>query len=310
MDRLPPSRAPGNGGPASPPSRPGAAALAALALALGIAALPAAGHAAGTLDAVRARGTLRCGTQNETPGSGAPDSKGVLQGIDIEYCKAIAAAVFGDASKVTYVPTSVLNRFTVLQSGDVDVLLRSTTALFGRDTGIGLIFGPIIVYDAQGAMVPGKLGVKTLADLNGASVCVLPGSNAELNISDYFRTHGMSYTPISIDNVDAMRRTFFAGRCDVFSADRLVLASYRSVASNPDDYVVLPELLAKSPLGPAVRQGDDQWLNVVKWAVNITILAEEKKLTRGNVDANRNSNDPEVKRMLAAIIHDFEAGPV
>ena len=259
--------------------------------------LPLASRAA-TLDTVRARGTLRCGTQNDTPGSGAPDSTGTLQGIDIEFCKAVAVAVFGDASKVTFVHTSVLTRFSVLQSGDVDLLIRETTDLFTRDTQIGLIFANISMYDAQGALVPTKLGVKSLADLDGASVCVYPGSNSELNIADYFRGHNLKYTPISIDNADALRRSFFEGRCDVFTGDRLMLSSNRAIAHNPDDYTVLPELLAKSPLGPVVRQGDDQWLNIVKWVVNVTFLAEEKGISRADVDSHRNSPDPEVKRML------------
>ena len=277
-------------------TRSASALLIAASLVLGL--VSKHGHAASTLEAVQARGTLRCGTQNGLPGSGAPDSNGVLQGIDIEYCRALAAAVFGDTGKVTFVDTSVLNRFSVLQSGDVDVLFRATTGLFTRDTQLGLIFGPVITYDAQSVLISSKLGIKTLAELDGASVCVFPGSNAELNISDYFRTHNLKYTPISIDNNDAMRRAFFEGRCDVFTADRLNLASYRSVAKTPEDYIILPELLAKSPLGPMVRQGDDQWLNIVKWVVNVTILAEEKKLTRANVEGSRSSGDPEVRRML------------
>ena len=272
--------------------------LAAILLFLAVALIPSVSHAASTLDTVRARGMLRCGTENDTPGSGAPDSNGVLQGIDIEYCRALAAAVFGDAAKVTFIHTSTLNRFSVLQSGDIDVLIRETTNLFSRDTQIGLIFATTIMYDAQGALVPTKLGAKSLADLAGASICVLPGSNSELNIADYFRSHDMTYTPISIDNLDALRRSFFEGRCDVFTGDRLMLSSNRAIAKTPTDYVVMPDLLAKSPLGPMVRQGDDQWLNIVKWVVNVTFLAEEKKLTRANVDANRASKDPEVRRLL------------
>ncbi len=260
--------------------------------------LPVVAQAASTLDTVRARGTLRCGTENDTPGSGAPDGNGVLQGIDIEYCRALAVAVFGVASKVSFVATSTLNRFSVLQSGDIDVLIRETTDLFSRDTQVGLIFGNMIMFDSQGALVPSKLGAKSLADLDGASICVFPGSNSELNIADYFHAHGMKYTPISIDNADALRRSFFEGRCDVFTGDRLMLSANRSIAPTPADYTVLPDLLAKSPLGPMVRQGDDQWLNIVKWVVNVTILAEEKHLTRANVEASRNSADPEVKRML------------
>lgn len=255
-------------------------------------------HAASTLDTVRARGVLRCGTENDTPGSGAPDSKGVLQGIDIEYCRGLAAAVFGDPAKVEFVHTSVLGRFSVLQSGDVDVLIRETTNLFSRDTQIGLIFAGTIMFDAQGALVPTKLGAKAVSDLDGATICVYPGSNSELNIADYFRSRKLKYTPISIDNADALRRAFFEGRCDVFTGDRLMLTSNRSIAKVPADYVLMPDLIAKSPLGPVVRQGDDQWLNLVKWVVNVTVLAEEKGVTRANVEAQKASADPEVRRML------------
>lgn len=271
---------------------------AAIMLVLATALLPGVSYAASTLETVRARGNLRCGTENDTPGSGAPDGNGVLQGIDIEYCRAVAVAVFGDPAKVTFIHTSTLNRFSVLQSGDVDLLIRETTNLFSRDTQIGLIFANTIMYDAQGVLVATKTGATSLADLDGASVCVLPGSNSELNVADYFRSHNLNYTPISIDNLDALRRSFFEGRCDVFTGDRLMLSSNRSIAANPADYTVLPDLLAKSPLGPMVRQGDDQWLNIVKWVVNVTILAEEKKVSRANVDASRQSNDPEVRRML------------
>lgn len=275
-----------------------AAILFALATALLSLVTPAISNAATTLETVRARGTLRCGTENDTPGSGAPDANGVLQGIDIEYCRAVAVAVFGDASKVTFIHTSTLTRFSVLQSGDIDVLIRETTNLYSRDTQIGLIFANTIMYDAQGALVATKSGAKSLTDLDGASVCVLPGSNSELNIADYFTSKKLKYTPISIDNMDALRRSFFEGRCDVFTGDRLMLSSNRTIAANPADYVLLPDLIAKSPLGPMVRQGDDQWLNIVKWVVNVTFLAEEKKLTRADVDTHRSSNDPEVKRLL------------
>ena len=269
-----------------------------LSILLALVMLPALADAVSTIETVRARGTLRCGTENDTPGSGAPDSNGVLQGIDIEFCRGVAAAVFGDPSKVTFVHTTVLGRFSVLQSGDVDVLIRETTDLFSRDTQLGLIFPVISMFDAQGALVPTKLGAKSLADLDGASICVYPGSNSELNIADYFRTRKLSYKPISIDNADALRRSFFEGRCDVFTGDRLMLSSNRAIAKVPADYAVLPDLVAKSPLGPVVRQGDDQWLNIIKWVVNITILAEEKHVTKANVDEMRSNTDPEIKRML------------
>ena len=268
-----------------------------LALALMTGIVPAV-HAASTLDTVRARGVLRCGTENDTPGSGAPDSDGVLQGIDIEFCRGVAAAVFGDPGKVEFVHTSLLQWFTVLQSGDVDVLIRETTDLFTRDTQIGLIITGITMYDAQGALVPTKLGAKSLADLDGATICVFPGSNSEQNIADYFHSKNLQYKPISIDNADALRRSFFEGRCDVFTGDRLMLSAARAISKTPSDYTLLPDLIAKSPLGPVVRQGDDQWLNVVKWVENVTILADEKGLTRANVAAHRNDPDPEVRRML------------
>lgn len=270
------------------------AAVAALALSF----IPVAADAASTLETVRARGTVRCGTQMDMPGAGAPDSAGVLQGIDIEYCRAVAAAVFGDATKVTFVNTSPMTRFAILQSGDIDVLIRETTNIFTRDTQLGVIFANHTMYDAQGALVHAKSGAKSLKDMDGASVCVNPGSNSALNIGDYFQSNKLKYTPISIDNQDALRRAFFEGRCDIFTGDRLMLFANKSVAPKPDDFVVLPDYLAKSPLGPVVRQGDDQWLNIVKWVVNATILAEEKKLTRANVDQNKNSNDPEVRRLL------------
>ena len=202
-------------------------------LGLLILALAPAARAASTLDTVRARGTLRCGTENDTPGSGAADSQGVLQGIDVEFCRGLAAAVFGDPAKVEFVQTSLLQRFTVLQSGDVDVLIRETTDLFTRDTQIGLIFPVISLFDAQGALVPTKLGAKALTDLDGAAVCVYPGSNSEQNIADYFRTHQLKFTAISIDSADALRRSFFEGRCDVFTGDRLMLSSNRALAKAP-----------------------------------------------------------------------------
>lgn len=272
-----------------------------LAMLLGMAVIsaPMTAYAGATLDAIRTRDTLRCGVATDSPGFSAPDSAGILRGLDAEFCRATAAAVFGDGSKVTFVSTTALTRFQAVQSGDVDVLFRDSTDLFGRDTQLGLMFGPIYFYDTQAAMVPKKLGVKSIKELSGATVCILPGSNTEFNIADYFRVNKLEYKPISIDSSDALRRSFFSGRCDVFTADRTNLAAARSTVPNPDDYAILPETLAKSPLAPVVRQGDDQWLNIVKWVVYVTFLAEEKGLTKENVDAAlKTSNDPEVMRML------------
>lgn len=256
-------------------------------------------NAASTLDTVHSRGTLRCGAMNDMPGYGSPDSSGELRGMDIDFCRAVAAATLGDANKVTIVPTSPLNRFSVLQSGDVDVLIRQTTDTFTRDTQLGLIWAGITVYDGQGFMVRKDSGVTQAKELDGASICLLPGSNTEQNISNYFSSHKMKFKPISIDNADALRRAFFEGRCDVYVGDRSQLAANRSVAPKPDDYVILPDILAKSPLGPIVRQGDDQWLNIIKWTVYSTILAEENNVTSNNVDEMRSKDgNAEVSRLL------------
>jgi general L-amino acid transport system substrate-binding protein len=276
-----------------------------LAILFGTAILfgPVTANAGATLDAIRARGTLRCGVATDSPGFSAPDSSGILRGFDADFCRATAAAVLGDGSKVTFVSTTTLTRFQAVQSGDVDVLFRGSTQLFARDTQLGLIFGPIYFFDTQAAMVPKKLGVKSVKELSGATICILPGSNTEFNIADYFRVNKLEYKPISIDSSDALRRSFFSGRCDVFTGDRTNLAAARSTVLNPDDYVILPETLAKSPLAPVVRQGDDQWLNIVKWIVYMTFLAEEKDLTKDNVDAAlKTTNDPEVMRMLGKIV--------
>lgn len=251
-----------------------------------------------TLDAVKARGVLKCGTMLDTPGYGFPDSNGVPRGMDVDFCRALAAAVLGDPSKVDFVPLTTQTRFPALQSKEVDVLFRETTITFTRDTALGFLSGPYTVIDGQGMMVPKKLGVTKPTDLDGATVCVVPGSNSELNVGDFFATHNMKFTPISIENMDDMRRAFFAGRCDVFTADRTFLGSIRSVAQNPDDYVVLDETIAKSPLGPQVRQGDDQWYNIVRWVVFAPMIAEEMGITSANAADMADKGGPNVKRLL------------
>ncbi|MBE9607090.1 amino acid ABC transporter substrate-binding protein [Acetobacteraceae bacterium H6797] len=257
-----------------------------------------AAQAGPTLDAVKARGTLKCGTLGTVPGFAAPDSAGRLKGMDADFCRAVAAAVLGDANKVTFVSTTVQTRFATLQSGEIDVLFANNTWTMSRDTTLGLLFAPPTYYDGQGVMVTAASGLKSLKEMDGAAVCVTPGSSSELNITDWFRTNKMSFRPVVIENNDAARAAFFAGRCDAFTGDQSYLASIRSQAAKPGDYVILPEIISKSPLAPVVRQGDDQWLNIVKWVVYATIIAEERDLTQANVASRADDPNPEVKRLL------------
>lgn len=252
-----------------------------------------------TLDAVRARGTLKCGVNLGAVGFAAADSGGAVKGFDADFCRTVAAAVFGDASKATYLAITAASRFPMLQSGEVDLLFSQNSLTFTRDTALGLTAGPIYLYDGQGAMVSAKSDIKSIKDMDGASFCLAPGGSSELNLNDWFKAHKMSYKPIVIDNSEAARRAFFAGRCDSYSGDQSDLASKRALTPNPQDYVILPEIIAKSPLVPMVRQGDDQWLEIVKWAVYATILAEEHGITRANVDDElAHSASPEVQRLL------------
>jgi general L-amino acid transport system substrate-binding protein len=260
---------------------------------------PCLGHAGATLDAVRARGSLRCSPSTDVSGFGAPDSHGVLRGMDVDYCHAYAAAIFGDPNKVTLVPSTAATRFTVLQSGDIDVLNREVTILYRRDTELGLMSGPVYMYDANSLLVAKKLGAKSIKDIDGGTICLLPGSNSETNLADYFHAHNMKYTPISIDNANALLSAFLSGRCDVLTGDGSQMVADAAQSGHPNDYMLLPETLSKSPLAPMVRQGDDQWLNIIRWVVYVTFLAEEKQITQANVDqVKTTTHDPEVKRML------------
>jgi general L-amino acid transport system substrate-binding protein len=257
-----------------------------------------AAQAGPTLDAVKARGILKCGVAGDAPGFSAPDSKGQMSGLDASVCRAMAAAVLGDASKVEFVPTNTQTRFPTLQSGEIDVLSRTATMTFTRDTTLGLLFGPPVFYDGQGLMVAKKLNVKAATELNGATVCVSPGTTSELNLADYFRAHNMSFKPVVIENLDQVRSTFFSGRCDVMTDDRSTLASNRSVAPNPDDYVILPETISKEPLAPVVRQGDDQWFTILRWVVYALITGEEMGITQANADEKKASGTPDVQFLL------------
>lgn len=262
-------------------------------------ALAAPALAGPTLDAVKARGSVKCGmAAGGTPGFMAPDSKGEWQGFNVEICRAVAVALFGDPKKIEIVPATSANRFTALQAGEMDILLNNVTVTLGRDTQLGFNFAPVVFYDGQGFLAPKKLGVQAASGLNGATVCVLPGTTTELNLADYFRKTGMTFTPVVIESQDEIRSAYFSGRCDVMTNDRSSLASIRSLAPTPDDHVVLPDVISKEPLAPTIRQGDEQWSNIVRWAVNALVEAEESGITSKNVDDMMKSTDPGIRRFL------------
>ena len=276
--------------------------------AAGFAAVFVAGTAsAGTLDDVKARGELICGVTTGLAGFASPDDKGEWAGFDVDVCRAVATAIFGDPKKVKFVPTTGKSRFPALQSGEVDMLARNTTWTFDRDVKLGFEFTGINFYDGQGFMVRKDLGVKSAYELDGASVCVTTGSTTELNLGDFFRANNMSYTPVVYEKADEIRTAYDANRCDVYTTDRSGLAAQRSELSNPDDHVVLPEVISKEPLGPLVQHGDHQWGDVVRWALNVMIIAEELGITSQNVDDMRaNSKNPEIRRLLGV---EGEYGP-
>jgi general L-amino acid transport system substrate-binding protein len=273
-----------------------------LATAVGLAAVFPSGDAlAGKdLDAVKARGVLICGVAaGGLAGFMLADSQGKWKGLDVDVCRAVAAAIFGDSEKVKYTPVSAQQRFTALQSGEVDMLSNNTTWTLTRDTALGLDFTGITYYDGQGFMVNKKLGVKSAKELNGATVCVPSGSTTELNLADYFRANKMTLKPVVFDDIDQIRGAFFAGRCDVYTGDRVRLYATRAAnAPNPDDYVILPEIISKEPLGPVVRHGDNQFADIVRWAQYAMIEAEEYGITSKNVDEMLNSENPSIKRIL------------
>ncbi len=256
-------------------------------------------NAGATLDAVKAKGFVECGVNQGLPGFSNPDEKGNWVGLDIDVCRAVAAAIFGDASKVKFRATSAKERFTALQSGEVDLLSRNTTWTFVRDNALGLDFTGIVFYDGQGFMIRKSLGVRSVRELNGASVCVITGTTTELNLGDYFRTNGMKYRPVVFEKADEAVAAYEAGRCDVFTTDRSGLAAQRVRLARPNDHMVLPEVISKEPLGPVVRHGDNQWGDIVRWTLNVLIIAEEKGVTSKNIERMRTrSKDPEVKRLL------------
>ena len=253
---------------------------------------------AGTLDDVKAKGFIQAGVNGDLFGFGKPDEKGVWKGLDVDTARAIAAAVFGDADKVKYTPLTAKTRFTALQSGEIDVLTRNCTVTLGRDTALGLDFAQVNYYDGQGFLVAKKLGVKDAKELDGASVCVLPGTTTELNVADFFRANGMEMKPVVIENTAELAKAFFAGRCDCLTSDASQLAGTRAVAPNPKDYIILPTIISKEPLAPAVRHGDNQWKDIVNWSVLAMIEAEELGITSENVDEMLKSTDPKIMRFL------------
>ena len=263
------------------------------------ASLAVAGAAtAGTLDDVKARGTLICGSNTGLAGFGQPNAQGVWNGFDVDYCRAIAVAVFGDASKVKFVPLSSKDRFTALQSKEVDVLVRNTTWTSSRDTSLGLNFTGVTYYDGQGFMVRKKLKVNSALELSGASVCTQQGTTTELNLADFFRAKNMKFEAVVFATSDETIKAYDAGRCDVFTTDASGLYAERLRLANADEHMVLPEVISKEPLGPAVRHGDDQWFDIVKWTHYVLLTAEETGVTKANVDQMKTSTNPDIKRML------------
>ena len=267
--------------------------------ALAVTGLAAGAAAAGTLDDVKARGKLNCGVTTGLAGFAAPDANGVWEGFDVGVCRAVAAAIFGDPTAVEFIPTTGKTRFTALASGEVDMLARNTTWTFTRDVDLKFEFVGINYYDGQGFMVPKSLGVSSAKELDGATVCIQTGTTTELNLADFFRSNNMSYEPVPIETNAEAQQQFLAGACDVYTTDASGLAATRATFENPGDYVILPEIISKEPLGPLVRHGDNAWGDLVRWTLNALISAEELGITSANIDELRKgTNNPEINRIL------------
>ena len=257
-----------------------------------------AARAGETLDAVKARGYLQVGVNGGLFGFGMPDEKGVWGGLDVDTARAVATGIFGSPDKVKFVTLTTQTRFTALQSKEIDVLCRNATRTLTRETELGLNFVTVNYYDGQGFLIPKKLGVKSAKELNGASVCVLPGTTTEQNAADYFRANKMTMKPVVIEQNTELYQAFFSGRCDVLTSDASQLAGIRATAPNPADYVLLPEIISKEPLAPVVRHGDDQWRDIVDFCVLAMIDAEDLGITSQNVDEMLKSSDPNIQRFL------------
>ncbi|WP_121630685.1 amino acid ABC transporter substrate-binding protein [Tropicibacter alexandrii] len=264
-----------------------------------VAAACAAGAAgAATLDDVKAAGVLKCGVSQGLPGFSATNDAGEWTGIDVDYCKALAAAVLGDANAVEYVSLSAKDRFTALSSGEIDVLSRNTTWTITRDTDLGISFVGVNYYDGQGMMVPAGLGIKSAMELDGATICTNTGTTTELNITDYFQQHGMEFQLVALENSDEVIAAYGSGRCDVFTTDRSGVAAERLKLADPDAHVVLPETISKEPLGPSVRAGDEQWMKIARWVLNGVVEAEEYGISSENIEEMKSSENPSVQRIL------------
>src|SRR3954467_6484726 len=268
-----------------------------LALAAAV-AFAASAASAQTLNTIKSRGNLNCGANGTLGGFGLPDAQGNWTGLDVDFCRALAAAIFNDPTKVRFIPLAGKDRFTALQSGEVDVLVRNSTWSMSRDTQLGLDFPVVNYYDGQGFMVRKKLGVASAKELSGASVCTQQGTTTELNLADFFRANNLKYEVVAFATADETFKAYEAGRCDAFTTDASGLYSERLKASAPDEHIVLPEIISKEPLGPAVRHGDNQWGDIVRWTHFAMINAEELGVTKANVDQMKNSPNPEIKRLL------------
>ena len=262
--------------------------------------LPAWAQSSGskTIDDIKARGQLVCGVSTGVAGFSLPDAKGVTQGIDADTCRAVAAAILGDGNKIRFVPTTTTNRFTALQSGEIDLLVRSTTWTLGREANLGLEFAGVNFYDGTGFMVKAALGVKSVKDLNGATICVQPGTSTELAIADYFRQNNLKFQPILIQDLSEIQGTFLSGRCDSYSTDLSGLAAFRYQQPKKEDFVLLPDIISKEPLGMIVRKGDDKYFDLVRWTFFALLQAEESGVDSKNVEKMLTSTDPTVRRML------------
>lgn len=275
------------------------AALLGIGLALPLAAkAQAPAGAANTFDAVRARGNLVCGVNTGIAGFAQPDSQGVWRGFDADYCRAVAAAIFGDPNKVRFVPTTAQVRFTALQSGEVDMLARNTTWTLSRDTSLGLDFTAINFYDGQGFMVKASAGVKSAKELEGATICVQPGTTTEQNLTDWARANRIRFTPVVIERLEEVISAYISGRCDAYTTDVSGLASTRSAQPRPADHLILPDIISKEPLAIGVRQGDARFADITRWVHFLLLSAEEFGITQANVDQMANDPRPEVQRIL------------
>jgi general L-amino acid transport system substrate-binding protein len=275
-------------------------AIATIAVGLAATLMASAASAQATLNNVKQKGFLTCGSNTGLAGFGVPDAQGNWTGLDVDLCRAIAAAVFNDATKVRFIPLSAKDRFTALQSGEVDVLVRNTTWTMSRDTQLGLDFTGVNYYDGQGFLVRKKLGVASAKELSGASVCTQQGTTTELNLADFFRANNLKYEVVAFATAAETFDAYNSGRCDAFTTDASGLYSERLKAANPDEHIVLPEIISKEPLGPSVRHGDNQWGDIVRWTHYAMINAEELGVTKANVDQMTKNDNPEIKRMLGS----------